>query len=42
MINIERLAPNRAYFNLELEALEGDPQERITEIKFDGNRLRCY
>ena len=42
MINIERLAPNRAYFNLELEALEGDEGERITEIKFDGNRLRCY
>ena len=41
MINIERLAPNRAYFNLELEALEGD-EKRITEIKFDGNRLRCY
>ena len=41
MINIERLAANRAYFNLELEALEGD-EKRITEIKFDGNRLRCY
>ena len=41
MINIERLAPNRAYFNLELEALGGD-EKRITEIKFDGNRLRCY
>ena len=41
MINIERFAPNRAYFNLELEALEGD-EKRITEIKFDGNRLRCY
>ena len=42
MINIERFAPNRAYFNLELEALEGDEGERITEIKFDGNQLRCY
>ena len=41
MINIERFAPNRAYFNLELEALDGN-EERITEIKFDGNRLRCY
>ena len=41
MINIERLAPNRAYFNLELEALDGN-EERITEIKFDANRLRCY
>ena len=41
MINIERLAANRAYFNLVLEALEGD-EKRITEIKFDGNRLRCY
>ena len=41
MINIERFAPNRAYFNLELEALDGS-EERITEIKFDGNRLRCY
>ena len=41
MINIERFAPNRAYFNLELEALDGK-EERITEIKFDGNRLRCY
>ena len=36
-----RLAPNRAYFNLELEALDGN-EERITEIKFDANRLRCY
>ncbi len=42
MINFERYAPNRAYFNLELEALEGDEGERITEIKFDGMRLRCY
>ena len=41
MINIERFAPNRAYFNLELEALDGK-EERITETKFDGNRLRCY
>ena len=41
MINIEWFAPNRAYFNLELEALDGG-EERITEIKFDGNRLRCY
>ena len=40
MINIERLAANRAYFNLVLEALEGE--RRVTEIKFDGNRLRCY
>ena len=40
MINIERLAANRAYFNLVLEALEG--KRRVTEIKFDGNRLRCY
>ena len=42
MINIERLAPNRAYFNLELEGLGSDEGERITEIKFDGNQLRCY
>ena len=41
MIMNERFAPNRAYFNLELEALDGN-EERITEIKFDGNRLRCY
>ena len=41
MINIDGFAPNRAYFNLELEALDGN-EERITEIKFDGNRLRCY
>ena len=41
MINIEWFAPNRAYFNLELEALDGG-EERTTEIKFDGNQLRCY
>jgi hypothetical protein len=41
MINIEWFAPNRAYFNLQLEALDGG-EDRITEIKFDGNRLRCY
>jgi len=45
MIMNERLAPNRAYFNLVLEALEGDRtlhEGRVTEIKIDGNRLRCY
>merc|ERR1712205_142018 len=42
MIMNERLAPNRAYFNLVLEGLGSDEGERITEIKFDGNQLRCY
>ena len=41
MIMNERFAPNRAYFNLELEALDGN-EGRITEIKFDADRLRCY
>jgi len=40
MINMERLAANRTYFNLELEGNNGET--RITEIKFDANRLRCY
>ena len=42
MIMNERLAPNRAYFNPVLEGLGSDEGERITEIKFDGNQLRCY